>query len=180
METKTFSDKKIRIRKITPNDVWKAEKFQEFIDSLVDEDAMVSQNKRTSIKEEKAFIEKTLKKVRNKEKIFFLAECENKIVGTTSIELEIGRRSHVCKFGIMIKQGYRGIGLGGYLMAEIIKLVKKELEPQPKMIDLRVYSVNKPAIALYKKMGFKIVAKIPKRVQYKDKLVDEIVMIKHV
>ena len=40
-------------------------------------------------------------------------------------------------------------------MKEIIKLAKKELKPKPKIIRLGVYSINKPAISLYKKFGFK-------------------------
>lgn len=83
------------------------------------------------------------------------------------------------KFGITITQGYKGIGLGKYLMSEVIELVKKELNPKPKIIQLEVYINNKPAINLYKKMGFKIVAKIPKQIQYKGKLIDEFVMLKY-
>jgi ribosomal protein S18 acetylase RimI-like enzyme len=62
-------------------------------------------------------------------------------------------------------------------MEEIIKLAKKELRPGLKIIRLSVYSNNKIAIALYKKYGFKEVAKIPKQIQYKGKLIDEIIML---
>jgi ribosomal protein S18 acetylase RimI-like enzyme len=43
---------------------------------------------------------------------------------------------------------------------------------------LSVFSTNKIAMNLYKKLGFKKVARIPKQLQYKNKLVDEIVMIR--
>ena len=107
-----------------------------------------------------------------------MAECNNKIIGATDIELDRWRRNHIGKFGITIIQGYRGIGLGKHLMSEVIKLAKKELKPSPKIIQLEVYTNNKPAIALYKKMGFKIVAKLPKQIQWKGKLIDELVMLK--
>ena len=48
------------------------------------------------------------------------------------------------------------------------------------MIDLKVYTNNKAGIALYKKMGFKQVAKLPKQMQWKNKLIDEFVMVKYV
>jgi len=41
---------------------------------------------------------------------------------------------------------------------------------------LEVYVNNEPAIKLYKKMGFKRVARIPKHIQYKGKLIDEFIM----
>jgi len=81
------------------------------------------------------------------------------------------------EFGITIRKDYRRIGLGNYLMKEIIKLAKKELKPKPKIIRLSVFSNNKPAINLYKKHGFKKVAVIPDQLQYKGRLVDQAVML---
>ena len=57
-------------------------------------------------------------------------------------------------------------------MQEVMKLAKKELKPTPKIFQLEVYENNKPAIGLYKKMGFKIVAKVPKQIQHKDLILD--------
>ncbi|PIV12707.1 MAG: GNAT family N-acetyltransferase, partial [Candidatus Nealsonbacteria bacterium CG03_land_8_20_14_0_80_36_12] len=48
---------------------------------------------------------------------------------------------------------------------------------KPKIIRLSVFPTNKAAIGLYKKLGFKKVAKISKQIQYKGKLVDEIIML---
>jgi len=64
-------------------------------------------------------------------------------------------------------------------MKEILKLAKRKLKPKPKIILLSVFSTNNIAINLYKKFGFKKVAKIPKQFQYKGKLVDEIVMMRY-
>ena len=62
---------------------------------------------------------------------------------------------------------------------EVIKVARKELKPAPKIIKLEVYVNNKPAIALYKKMGFKIVGKIPNQIQWKGKLIAEFIMLKY-
>ena len=93
------------------------------------------------------------------------------------MKLLMGRKNHVAEIGITIAKGYRGIGLGRYMMKRILELAKTELKPNPKIIRLSVYANNVPAISLYKKIGFKRVAKIPKQIQYGRKLVDEIVMI---
>lgn len=114
---------------------------------------------------------------KKQKRVFLVAEENNKIVGTASIHLSPGRQEHIGNFGITIQKGYRGMGLGSYLMGEIIKLAKKELKPKPKIIRLSVFQTNKRAIRFYQKFGFKRVAEIPKQIKFKGKLVDEIIML---
>jgi len=178
METKLFGDKKIIIRQIRTSDIANAKKFQNYINSLIGEEAMILMNKKFSLKEERKAVEGFLKNSRKKNKVLIIAEHNNQIVGLTDISLDRHRRNHIGIFGISIRAGYRGIGLGKHIMEEVIKLAKTELNPRPKMIQLEVYANNKPAINLYKKMGFKQVAKLPKQIQYKGKLIDELTMIK--
>src|SRR3989344_2368192 len=173
MKTELFNGKKITIRTIKKSDVKKAKAFWEFINSLIKEDAMILQNKKATPKAEIEFLENILKTKNKKTGVFLVAECDGNIVGSPNIPLEKWRRSHIGKFGIAIRNGYRGIGLGKCLMAEIIKLAKKELKPRLKIVQLEVYANNEPAMQLYKKMGFTIVARRPKQVQYKGKLIDD-------
>lgn len=178
METKTFGDKKIIIRSISKKDLKNPKKFQVFINSLIEENAKILMNKKATIKQEIGYIKGVLDGAKNKTSVQIVAECDNKIVGNTDIKLEPYSRNHIGKFGIVIKNGYRGIGLGNYLMSEVIKLAAKGLNPRPKIIQLEAHINNKPAISLYKKMGFKIVAKIPKQLQYNGKLVGEVIMMR--
>jgi ribosomal protein S18 acetylase RimI-like enzyme len=180
MEIKIFNGKKIKIRQISKKDLKNAEKFQNFINSLIEEDVQISLNKKSSLKEEKKWLKEQLKQIIDRKTVLLVAECDKKIIGITDITLNKERQIHVGNFGITIRKNYRGIGLGSYLIEEIIKLAKKELKPQPKIIRLSVFSTNKPAIGLYKKFGFKRVAKIPKQFQYKGKLINEIVMLKEI
>lgn len=177
METKTFGGKKIKIRKISARDLKHVKKFQDFVNSLVEEHAKITVNKKMSFDKEKKWLEAILKNVKSQKQVFLFAKYNGEVVGTTSVTLNRGRKSHIGDLGISIREGYRGIGLGKYLMGEVLKLTKKELKPKPKIIQLSVYPNNKPAIALYKKYGFKIVAKIPKQLQYKGKLLNEVIMI---
>lgn len=82
------------------------------------------------------------------------------------------------RFAIGIAQGYRGIELGKYLMSGIIERAKKEFKPRIKIIQLEVHANNKAAIGLYKKMGFRQFAKLPKQIQHKGRIDDELIMIK--
>jgi len=177
MATKIFDNKKIIIRKISRSDFKNVKKFQDFINSLVREGAMIKVNKTASLKEEAEWLKDKLKKIKAHKEVCLLAEHENKIVGNTQIALDWGRQSHVGDFGISVRKGYRDIGLGTYLTKELIKLAKKELKPRPKIIKLSAYSVNKPAIAFYKNLGFKEVARIPKQGKIRDKFVAEVIML---
>lgn len=177
MKTKLFENKEITVREINKADLRKAKKFQDFINSLTEKGAHILINEKMSIKDEIKFLEGVIKTTKKKTKVFLVAEYDDKVIGTVSVELEKWRRNHIGKFGIAIRDGYRGVGLGKYLMSEIIKLAKRELKPKPKMIQLEVYVNNKIAINFYKKMGFKTVGKIPKQIQYKGKLIDEFIMI---
>ena len=178
METKIFKDKKLTIGPLSKKDFRFANEFMNFINSLVEEEAKILMNKKINLKGEMEFLEKGIKSIKDKKKIYLIAKDGNKVVANTSVELGIFRRNHIGKFAIGIRDGYRGMGLGKYLMEEILNLSKKELKPSPQIFQLEVYENNKPAIALYKKMGFKIVGKIPKQIQDKGKLISEYIMIK--
>lgn len=178
MPIKKFKEKTIEIRKISDKDLRDVKEFQNFINSVVEEDVMISNNKKMSLKEERVWLKNKLKAIKNQRAVFLIAKDKDRIVGTTQIESGHGRQDEVGILGITIAGGYRRIGLGKCLMKEIIRAAKKEIRPKPKIIRLSVFAGNKPAIALYEKFGFKKVAMIPKQFSYKEKLIDEIVMIK--
>ncbi len=176
METKIFGDKRIVIRKLAPSDINHPEKFQKFTNSLVEEEAMILVGTKKSKKDRADWLKGKISKVKKHKVVYLIAECNGEIVGTCNVELCRERMNHITGLGIGVKKNFRGVGLGKYLMESIIKMAKTDLKPSPKIIELEVYECNKPAIALYKKIGFKQVAKVPNRMQYKGKLVTEIIM----
>ena len=177
METSNLSGQKITIRSLLPKDIKIPEKFQCFINSLVVEEAMLLIKTKKSKKNEAEYLSAIIKKIKDHKMVCLIAEADDKIIGKTTIELRREREDHVAEFGISIRNGYRGMGLGFYLTKKIIALAKKDLKPKPKFIRLSVFQGNIPAYYLYKKMGFQRVAKIPQQVQYNGKLIDEIVML---
>jgi len=174
---KIFNGKKITIRPLLKKDLKLPEKFRKFINSLITENAQVAFNKKLSLKEERIFLKNTLSQIKKRFGVFIVAEHNKIVVGTASITLKGNRQNHVGEYGITVRKDYRGIGLGGYLTEEIIKLSQKQLKPTPKIIRLSVFSTNKPAINLYKKHGFKKVAEIPNQMEYNGKLVGETIML---
>lgn len=177
---KKFGDKTILIRPLSAKDLKRPEKFQEFINSLVEEDAMIYMNIKQTKQQESEWLKDKLKNIRKKKAVTLIAECDGMIVGNTGIALGNFRQSHVGEFGITIRWGYRGVGLGSFLMGRVIKLAEKELKPKPKMLELGVFAGNAPALRLYTKMGFREVARVPKALQYKGKLINRIIMTKKI
>ncbi|KPJ55568.1 hypothetical protein AMJ49_06855 [Parcubacteria bacterium DG_74_2] len=177
MKTKTFNNKNIAIKLLSDKDLKFPEKFQNLINSLIEEDAQIIFDKKLSLKEERFFLNDTLKGIKNHQKLFMIAKYGDSIVGTTGISLKGNRQNHIGEFGIIIRKKFRGMGFGNYLMKETIKLARRQLKPRPKIIRTSVFSTNKPALNLYKKNGFKKVAKIPKQIWFQEKLVDEIIML---
>lgn len=180
MATKIFGEYKIQINTFSKKHAENAKGFRNFINSLVEEEAKISMNKKISLKEEKKWLEENLKKIKNHKMVLLVAENKDGIVGTAQISSERMRLSHVGTLGITIKNSYRRIGLGTYLMSEIIKLAKQKLHPKVKVIRLSVYEGNLPALQLYEKMGFKKAGQIQKQIEYKGKYIDEIIMLKEV
>ena len=174
---KFFKKNKIKIRSLDKNDLRDVQKFQKFINSLIKEGAQILYDRKFSLQEEKEWLRGELSKIRKNKAVYLVAEDDNRIIGTAGISLRTGRQIHVGEFGITIKKAYRGMGLGSYLITEIMKSAKKVLKPRPRFFRISVFSTNKPAIGLYKKQGFKKVAQVTKQVRYGGKLVDEIIMV---
>jgi len=178
MKLRIFRDEGFEIERLTEKDLKLAKAFLDFINSLIEEDAQILFNEKFSLKEEKEWIKQELESIKEKKQVVLVAKNKNQVVGIADIKLQRGRQNHIGELGISIRKEFRGMGLGKYLMKEVLDLAKRELKPQPKIIRLSVFSTNKIAQNLYQKFGFKTVAQIPKQVQYQGKLVDEIIMIK--
>jgi len=173
---KIFNGKKLKIREMNRSDLKRAKDFLDFINSLIEEGAMILEKNKKNLREEKEWLKNQLKEIRKKKEVVILAEDGNKIVGICDCHLGRGRQSHVGEIAIGVRKGYRGIGLGKFLFGEILKLAKRKL--RLKIFRLSVFEGNEIAKNLYKKFGFKEVAKIPKQIEYKRKLISDIVMIK--
>ena len=177
METIIFGDKKIIIRELATGDLKIIKEFMYFMNSLVDDNAKVSKIEKIDIKEERRWMVGALGLIKSKKMVYVIAEHDGKIVGGSNVKQCNGRRNHVGSFGVSIRSGYRGIGLGKCLSKKAIELAKERFNPTPKFIRLEVMSNNEPAQGLYRKIGFKKVARIPSQLQYNGKLVDEMVML---
>lgn len=90
--------------------------------------------------------------------------------------LAVGR--HRCLLGIAIERRYRGVGLGGELMQAAIDFVRQE--PTLEWIDLSVFSNNSRAIALYRRVGFEEVGRVPDKFRISGESITDVLMALHV
>jgi ribosomal protein S18 acetylase RimI-like enzyme len=98
------------------------------------------------------------------------------IVGHVDVKSDpLSAGLHWCHLGIGIETAYRGQGLGERLMDCAIGFV--EARPSLSCIELRVFSGNTPAIALYRKKGFVEVGVLKDRFRLQRQSIDDIVMV---
>ncbi len=98
---------------------------------------------------------------------------ENVIGQCTLEELHWEAADHVLQLGIIVRKGYRDLGLGHQLI-EYAKEVA--LEKDKKKIILTTLANNEMAIELYKKCGFRECGKYTKQYYVDDRYIDEIMM----
>jgi len=151
----------------------------EMINSLVDEKAYITVQKKLTIKEEKEYLKKVAKEIENKNAVYLNLDINGKVRGNARVSLiDSGPRKHMGELGISIMKEARGRGLGEKLFKKIVEKAVKELKV--KIITLYVVSKNKVAINLYKKMGFKKISTIKKGYNHYGELLDNITMIKYI
>ncbi len=168
----------ITIRPLKRSDIARANEFKNFINELIDDkEAFIATGDKKTLASEKAYLKSILSKIKKQEQVYLIAEENGKLIGSSSLDLKAERQNHMAELGITVLKDYRKIGLGTRLIKEVLKTAKKELKPKPEIIILGAYANNKIAISLYQKIGFKIVAQIPKQFKFHGRLIDEIVMI---
>lgn len=110
-------------------------------------------------------------------KVYITAEVNNEIAGFISFDnWDTRRTKHTGLFSVFIKKKFRRLGIGKILVQTLINWGKSN--PVNKKISLFVFSTNKNAIALYKRLGFKQEGYCPKDMIIDGKYVDSIMMYK--
>jgi putative acetyltransferase len=93
---------------------------------------------------------------RERDDNFAVVACvQGEVVGHLALSVYMNPRTrHSGHFGIAVRDDWQGRGVGTALMEVCLDLADNGLSLT--RLDLRVYTDNAPAIALYKKFGFEI------------------------
>ncbi len=106
--------------------------------------------------------------------LFLVAVIDGDIVGTSDIAR--GRHSknrHTASLGIALRKDARGVGLGRAMIQEMIGWAQSQ---GIRKLTLGVFASNRPAVALYRKLGFTLEGRLKGQVILQGKPVDELLM----
>lgn len=147
-----------------------------FFNSLVDEDAMISYNRRKTVEEEARWLFEKLVQISEGEAVFYFAveRKGGRIVGGAEAKLGRMRESHVATIGLSVSAECRRQGIGEGLLNLVLSEARERLGAR--IATLKVFSINGPAIALYRKLGFSEEGRLRGQASYKGEFVDELVM----
>ena len=110
-------------------------------------------------------------------KIYLVVEVNKEITGFISFDnWDTRRTAHTGFFSVFIKKKWRGKGIGKILVNGMLDWAKEN--PMIRKISLYVFSTNKNAIALYKKLGFRQEGKFMNDMIIDGKFVHSIAMYK--
>lgn len=178
MEVRKFkakNGKTVVLRPMTIGDIRRAKEFADYINRIVSERDFLVLNRKVTPQEERAFIISSLAEEK-KGNHYLIAEVNGKIVGLSEVVRMRWAHAHIGKLGISVKKEYRGVGIGTEMLKLMVQIAKKM---KLKMLRLSVYTTNKQAVALYKKLGFKVAALLPDQRQRGGKFFDEFIMLKY-
>lgn len=150
----------------------------EYINTLSKEKTMILfQGEQLDLDFEINYVREMVKKFEEKHAVALLIIIDNKVIGSSTIEMKDRAERHKGEFGISIAKEYRGQGMGKLLMEKTIEEAEKMI-PQLRLIILSVFAINETAIALYKSLGFIAYSLLPDGLIYRDKFVEQIYMYK--
>jgi len=170
-------DRRITIRTLKRNDILALTNFANTLSREKETNpnlGIVSLDKRVTQKEELEFLDRIISGRRAKEEISLAAFDGERMVGHCHLSRRKQRDvRHTGVFGISVIEGYREVGIGSRLAAEV-------LGQAPKMgvwvVELEVMDINDVAIRLYEKIGFRRAGIIPNKILRKRRHIDIVVM----
>ena len=152
--------------------------FMRFINPMTAEKRSgILMNKRVNLKGETAWLRSWLADIRNRKGVMLVVEVDGRIMGNCVISRLSWKSSHGAEVGIALSREMRGRGIGEALMKKTIELARTRMR-NLEMLHLKSFEYNERAQALYRKMGFVEVGRIPKANKEGKEYFDDVLMVK--
>jgi len=156
----------------------KVQELTDFINDLTAEDTFLSlTGKPKTLEEEIGWIKNVTTSIEQGRAYVVWAMHEGRVVGNCDYNRGGTRDWHVGRIGLMVAKNHRQEGIGRFLMEHVITKARKD---GLKIVALDCFADNVPAISLYRKLGFKKFACLPKGFFRKNRYCDEIKMYKNI
>lgn len=148
--------------------------LRELINSLVEEQAEIYITQKFTREEEAEWLLKVLKRLERNEQLQLVAEVDKKVIASSGFQIQGGTEEHIGAIGIVIRSGFRDLGIG----TEIMKTLIEKAAFFGVKVTVNVLASNRRAIHVYEKVGFFQSDVNPKKHFRQGKLIDEIIMSK--
>lgn len=147
----------------------------ELINSLVEERAEISRAEKVTRDEEAVWLPKMLSSLEKDELFFLVAEVGGRVVASSDIHVLGGYEKHVGVLGIIVKNGFRDLGVG----TEMMKTMMEQARALGlKVLTLQAFATNKRAIHVYENVGFVETGMVPRKHFKENQYIDEVIMTK--
>ncbi|MBD0300932.1 MAG: GNAT family N-acetyltransferase, partial [Tolypothrix sp. T3-bin4] len=108
--------------------------------------------------------------------LYIIALLDDKIVGHAMLDpMSLSALAHIVRLNIFVYPGFQRQRIGQTIMNHLLTWAKET--PGVEKVELLVRATNKPAIALYKKIGFFEEGRFKKRLKLPDSsYIDDLAM----
>jgi putative acetyltransferase len=148
-----------------------------FINSLVEERAMIMMNEKQTRDSEIGWMSQFLSSVERDKVVAVVADVDGHLVGSCEITPRRGYLAHLGSLGISLLDGYRDIGIGQEMMLEA---ERQSLRLGVEVVELEVFEANKRAIHVYEKLGYRITGRLPDAIKWEGTYMDGLIMVKKI
>jgi RimJ/RimL family protein N-acetyltransferase len=173
---RTFSTRDGR-QVILRTPVWDdLEDLMALINSLVEERANILIDEKVTREEEIDWLSKALSSLEKDEISYLVAQVDGNVIANSELGRgTFGCERHVGRLGIVIRNGFRNVGIGTEMMKALIEQARGM---GLKVLTLSAFASNERARHVYQKVGFTEVGRIPRKFYKQGKYIDEILMAK--
>ncbi len=149
MECKLKNGKTVNVREVKVSDTMKILDYMEIVNSETKNLSREPHEWNMTFVEEEIFITRVVK---SENECMLTTWDDDKLISLCGFHgSNLERLKHRADLGISILKDYHGLGLGSFLMEELIKIAKKRGK---KYLELSVRCDNLNAIHIYEKVGF--------------------------
>ncbi len=150
------------------------EEAMDFLNSLVDEGALILRNKKVNLREETKWFKGKIAGLKSNKLVMIYLLKGSYIIGNCAVRRKNYKEAHNVEFGLAVRKEYRRKGYGELLLKKGIEEAFKTLKARNLWINY--IEGNLPAKNLYEKLGFKEVCRLKDYVKVEDSYKDRIIM----
>lgn len=176
----TFTTKLGKLATIRYPRIEDAPALLEMINEISKEDTFIRfSGEQLSLQEESEYLESEISAIEMGDCVKLFCFVADRLAGCCDVRKDrslLDRKKHVGLLGLLVAKELRRDGVGEKLMQTTIEEAQKELVGL-RLIKLECFSTNTAALALYAKLGFQEVGRVPGGILHRGAYIDAVEMV---